>query len=72
MVTLHNNHCLPLQVCSLPQDGSSFRKLVPQSEFDGVTEVLESLDQKATKAMEFIVLFENSFVVGNLVWALRW
>ena len=58
-------------MCSLPQDGSSFRKLVPLSEFDGVTEVLDSLDEKSTKAMEFIVLFENSFVVRNLVWALR-
>ena len=45
--------------------------MVPQSEFHGITEVLDSLDQKTSKSMEFMVLFENSSMVGNLVWALR-
>ena len=29
------------------------------------------MDQKTSKSMEFMVLFENSSMVGNLVWALR-
>ena len=59
------------QVCSLPQDEGRFRKLVPRSEFDSVTEVLDSLDEKSIKAMEFIVLFGNSSMAGHLVWVLR-
>ena len=55
----------------LRQDEGRFRKLVPRSEFDSVTEVLDSLDEKSIKAMEYIVLFGNSSAAGNLVWALR-
>ena len=68
MMNLHNI----FQVCFLPQDDGSFRKLVPQSEFDRVTEVLDSLDEKSMKALEFIALFGNSSTAGNLVWALRY
>ena len=54
----------------LRKDEGRFRKLVPH-EFDSVTEVLDSLDEKSIKAMEFIALFGNSSKAGNLVWALR-
>ena len=69
MSSLKNEH--NLQVCFLSQDEGRFRKLVPRSEFDSVTEVLDSLDEKSIKAMEFIVLFGNSSMAGHLVWVLR-
>ena len=55
----------------MPEDGSSFQKLLPNSEFESIAKVLDTLGEKAIMAMEFLVLFEDSYVVSNLVWALR-
>ena len=69
VILKENDH--NLQVCFLPQDEGRFRQLLPQSEFDSVTEMLDSLDEKSIKAMEFIALFGSSSTPGNLGWALR-